>query len=106
MIDEEALARNTFDDIALRDEVLRLFVGQSTELVGRLMAAETAADWKAQAHKLKGSALGVGAVRVAALAAEVEKTAFPAEAAARAAGVALLAEAVRATQEKIARLLT
>lgn len=63
-IDLVHLARQTFGSLDLEREVLHLFVAQSRELVVRLRAAP-AGERGALAHRLKGSARGVGARRVA-----------------------------------------
>lgn len=104
-IDLQALTRNTFDDTALREEVLRLFVTQSQELVERLHLAETAGEWAALAHRLKGSALGIGASEVALLAADAEKSLFESQMAARKSAAAPLSAAVSATNAEIIALL-
>ncbi len=69
-IDLDHLARMTLGDVELEREVLALFADQS----GRLVAAMAAlpADTGALAHKLKGSARGIGAFAVAEAAAELE----------------------------------
>ena len=83
-IDLVHLARQTLGDRALECELLALFERQAGQIVARLtgthasMAGATRADL---AHALKGSALAVGANRVALAAAALEQTASPAEAA-------------------------
>jgi HPt (histidine-containing phosphotransfer) domain-containing protein len=69
-IDLDHLARMTLGDAALEQEVLAMFAEQSA----RLLAAMTAlpADAGALAHKLKGSARGIGAFAVAEAAAQLE----------------------------------
>ena len=73
-LDREHLARMTFGDRSLEREVLQLFDRQSEILLERMRASEPAAI-ATLAHTLKGSAVGIGATRVAAAAAEVEATA-------------------------------
>lgn len=72
LIDREHLTAQTFGDADLAGEVLGLFVEQCRRLTPAITAegpAEARADL---AHTLKGAALGVGAVRVAAASAAVE----------------------------------
>ena len=68
------LARMTFGDRSLEREVLQLFDRQSELLLERMRTSEPAAI-ATLAHTLKGSAVGIGAKRVASAAAEVEATA-------------------------------
>ena len=66
------LSRVTFGDRALEREVLGLFLRQSTIQLDRLKEARTAQTFGAAAHTLKGSAQGIGARQMAAVAAEAE----------------------------------
>lgn len=74
VLDRDHLARMTFGDRSLEREVLKLFDRQSELLLERMRASEPAAI-ATLAHTLKGSAVGIGATRVAGAAAEVEMTA-------------------------------
>jgi len=74
VLDRDHLARITFGDRSLEREVLQLFDRQSELLLERMRASEPAAI-ATLAHTLKGSAVGIGATRVASAAAEVEATA-------------------------------
>lgn len=69
-LDLDHLSRMTLGDIELEREVLAMFAEQA----GRLLAAmaATPADAGALAHKLKGSARGIGAFAVADAAASLE----------------------------------
>lgn len=70
-IDRVHLARQTMGDAALQREILGLFSGQ----IGTMPAAFRAGSAPVRmrlAHTLKGSARGVGAFALAALAEEVE----------------------------------
>ena len=72
-IDHEHLARQTFGDAAFARELLDLFAGQCRRLLpGIADRAVPAAERADLAHTLKGSALGVGAGRVADLSAAIE----------------------------------
>ena len=74
VLDRNHLARMTFGDRSLEREVLQLFDRQSELLLERIRTSEPAAI-ATLAHTLKGSAVGIGATRVASAAAEVEATA-------------------------------
>ena len=74
VLDRDHLARMTFGDRSLEREVLQLFDRQSELLLDRMRASEPAAI-ATLAHTLKGSAVGIGATRVASAAAKVEATA-------------------------------
>jgi HPt (histidine-containing phosphotransfer) domain-containing protein len=69
-LDLDHLSRMTLGDAELEQEVLAMFAEQTV----RLMAAMTAqpAEAGALAHKLKGSACGIGAFAVADAAASLE----------------------------------
>jgi len=74
-VDLVHLERYTGGDIALNQEVLRLFDGQTSELVERLesiLGARDAKSWKEVTHTLKGAARGVGAFAFANAAAAAE----------------------------------
>ncbi|MBB5047571.1 HPt (histidine-containing phosphotransfer) domain-containing protein [Rhodopseudomonas rhenobacensis] len=69
-IDHQHLQRMTLGDEALEREVLALFIAQAKGLIARL--TEWPDDAAALAHKLKGSARGIGAFTVADAASELE----------------------------------
>ncbi len=72
-IDLVHLARQTDGDEKLEAELLAMFDVQSAKLSARLRLAEVGAQAKADiAHRLKGSALAVGAWRVAEAATAAE----------------------------------
>jgi HPt (histidine-containing phosphotransfer) domain-containing protein len=72
-IDRAALDAQTGGDIDLAREVLALFAGQCRSLLPRLTDPALPRSERADlAHTLKGSAAGVGAARVHALAAVAE----------------------------------
>ncbi|BBE74747.1 Hpt domain-containing protein [Oharaeibacter diazotrophicus] len=70
-IDFAHLDRQTFGDAGLAREVLGLFLTQSAALVAAI--EDPGADRAGAAHKLLGSARGIGAPAVAAAAAEAER---------------------------------
>ncbi len=69
-IDLDHLARMTLGDAELEREVLGMFAEQSIRLVAAIAALP--AETGALAHKLKGSARGIGAFAVAEAAAGLE----------------------------------
>ena len=70
-IDRSQLSRMTFGDQSLEQEVLRLFDRQAELLMERMRTSGPAAI-ATLAHTLKGSAVGIGASRVARAAAATE----------------------------------
>jgi HPt (histidine-containing phosphotransfer) domain-containing protein len=73
LLDRAHLDRQTFGDAELAREVLALFAGQCDRLMPGLADPDRTPEARAElAHTLKGSALGVGAARVAALAGALE----------------------------------
>ena len=70
-VDLVHLARQTFGSAELEREVLRLFVDQSRELTKTIGAAGPI-ERGALVHRLKGSARGIGAGRVAQAAEALE----------------------------------
>lgn len=71
VLDRDHLARMTFGDHNLEREVLQLFDRQAELLMMRMRVSEPAAV-ATLAHTLKGSAVGVGAGRVACAAESAE----------------------------------
>jgi HPt (histidine-containing phosphotransfer) domain-containing protein len=69
-IDIEHLKRMTLGDAGLEREVLAMFAAQAVGLIGTLSRLPPDAD--RLAHKLKGSARGIGAFRVADAAESLE----------------------------------
>jgi len=81
-IDRRYLARFTLGNMALEREVLELFAGQMPRYVEQLRAAASGKEWMLAAHTIKGSALAVGARRLASLAQMAERLdvdAYPAD---------------------------
>jgi HPt (histidine-containing phosphotransfer) domain-containing protein len=103
VIDLVHLARQTMSDQALEVELLELFDRQSARILAQLIDAG-AIDAKLcgdLAHKLKGSALAIGAGRVARSAAAYEAACSSGAGA----PVAEVAEAVEEARAAIGRLL-
>src|SRR2546423_922487 len=73
LIDTRHLGAMTLGDGDLRREVLTLFIRQSSALVAELLVLP--ANTAAIAHKLKGSARGIGAFAVAECAERLEQAA-------------------------------
>jgi HPt (histidine-containing phosphotransfer) domain-containing protein len=101
LIDHAHLAEQTFGDGDLARELLGLFAGQCRRLLPGITDPGLDGSHRADlAHTLKGSALGIGAARVADLSAAIEDglrqgREVPAETVAR------LGEAVAATLAEI-----
>jgi HPt (histidine-containing phosphotransfer) domain-containing protein len=102
-IDRSHLSRMTFGDHSLEREVLQLFDRQAELLMERMNASEPAAV-ATLAHTLKGSAVGIGAGRVAraAAAAELAASHAPGECGL---AIAELARSVEEARAQIAMLL-
>lgn len=90
-VDFDHLRMQTFGDADLEREVLGLFLGQSAMLLAAV--ADPGADRVGAAHKLLGSARGIGATATAAAAAAAER-ALASDPASAGPAVAALAEAV------------
>ena len=74
-IDLEHLARYTGGEKSLNAEILRLFDGQVTDMVGELnglLASRDSKRWREIAHTIKGAARGVGAFGMGVAAAKAE----------------------------------
>lgn len=71
-VDLVHLARQTFGSAELEREVLRLFVQQGGGLVRLIAASEDARTRGEFAHRLKGSARAIGAMRVGRIAEAIE----------------------------------
>ena len=71
-VDLVHLARMTMGDRSLEREVLNLFRSQSEICASRITKAENNRDFVEAVHAIKGSARGIGAWKVAEVAAEVE----------------------------------
>jgi len=103
-IDLVHLARATDGDESLESELLAMFDRQSEKLAERVTFADLPRRARADiAHRLRGSALAVGAFAVAE-AAEAVETAFEGEGAEPEAALAALAEAVAQARAAIAAL--
>ena len=99
-IDLDHLSRMTLGERSLEREVLALFARQSELLMQRMDVANPA-NAAAAGHTLKGSALSVGAWRVARAAEAVEQ----ASAAHLAAAIAALGTAIQEATTEVAGLL-
>ena len=100
-LDLDHLARMTLGDAELESEVLAMFAEQSSRLIAAMAALP--ADASALAHKLKGSARGIGAFAVAEAAAELECAIRTGDNSTRA--FAVLKEAVAEVREAIEAIL-
>ncbi len=71
-IDLAHLERITFGDRGLRRSVLALFRDEYAGVADRLRSAEAAGP-RDEAHRLRGASAGIGAFRLAAVAAAIEE---------------------------------
>lgn len=72
VLDRDHLARYTMDNPALEREIIELFLQQLPVTLAALKSAQSSGDWKLATHTMKGSAAAIGAIRVNAIAAELE----------------------------------
>jgi HPt (histidine-containing phosphotransfer) domain-containing protein len=107
-IDTEHLSRMTLGELSLQREVLALFDRQADILLPRIRRGAPAVA-AASAHTLKGSAVGIGAFKVARAAEAVEQAKKhgreQAKDAAIAAAIDTLAAVLGEAKAEIARLL-
>ena len=103
-IDTEHLSRMTLGELSLQREVLALFDRQADILLPRIRRG-TPAVAVASAHTLKGSAVGIGAFKVARAAEAVEQARAEAKDPAIAAAIDTLATVLGEAKAEIARLL-
>ena len=73
VFDRAHLSRYTMDSADLEREILGLFLLQLPSTIESIERAETAADWKLATHTLKGAAASIGAKRLQAISAELER---------------------------------
>jgi HPt (histidine-containing phosphotransfer) domain-containing protein len=74
-VDLEHLARYTGGDKTLNAEILKLYDGQVSEMVGQLLSIleqRDARKWREVTHTIKGAARGVGAFAMGEAAATAE----------------------------------
>ncbi|HEY7230255.1 MAG TPA: Hpt domain-containing protein [Pseudolabrys sp.] len=103
VLDRDQLARMTFGDRTLALEVLQLFNRQAELLLDRMRSSEPSGV-ATLAHTLKGSAVGIGAPRVARAAADAEAAAQAAPGK-RSLAIAQLAQAVEEARAEITALI-
>jgi HPt (histidine-containing phosphotransfer) domain-containing protein len=101
-IDTQHLSRMTLGELSLQREVLALFDRQADILLPRIRRGAPAVA-AASAHTLKGSAVGIGAFKVARAAEAVERAREQAMEAA--AAIDTLAAVLDEAKAEIARLL-
>jgi HPt (histidine-containing phosphotransfer) domain-containing protein len=75
VFDRALLARYTLDSQELEREIVDLFLMQLPETVAMMTPQADAGQWRFAAHALKGSAAAVGALRLVALARDLEAAA-------------------------------
>jgi len=103
VLDLQHLRKYTLGITDLEQEILGLFLGELPKSHAALVSARSANDWHMAAHTLKGSALAVGAKRLALAGAEAEATDC-ANHAARTAVTAKVADAMAEVASEISRL--
>ena len=72
VLDREHLLHQTMESNELAGEIVGLFLTQLPAIFDMLKTAASQADWKFAIHTLKGSAVTVGAMRIAAIAVQLE----------------------------------
>jgi HPt (histidine-containing phosphotransfer) domain-containing protein len=72
VLDREHLLHQTMESNELAGEIVGLFLTQLPTIFDMLKTAASEADWKFAIHTLKGSAVTVGAMRIAAIAVQFE----------------------------------
>lgn len=92
MLDQSHFTMMTGGDSALQSEVAALFRGQVEAWRAALTAEDAGGEWREAAHKLKGSARGIGFWALAE-ACETAEAAAPGEAAAHLSAVRALLDA-------------
>jgi len=75
-LDREHLSHYTMGNEELAAEVVGLFLVQMPSILAMLRSATSSADWKLATHTLKGSAMAVGAMRIAQIAGALEELDF------------------------------
>jgi HPt (histidine-containing phosphotransfer) domain-containing protein len=73
VIDLDYLRRFTSGNLALEEEVLKLFADHAPLYLEQLRHAKSTKDWSEAAHTIKGSAAAIGARRLASVAEMVER---------------------------------
>jgi Hpt domain len=77
VLDVAFLNHATFDDRALRTEILGLFSTQLDVLLDSLSHPQSAESWRYLTHTLKGAAAAVGAMQIASIASVWAQYTFP-----------------------------
>lgn len=103
VLDLVHLRTYTLGDAALEREILALFLGELPTYVAALQTATTAKEWHMATHTLKGSALAIGAGRLAAASASAERLDLP-SAVDRAAVISSITHAIHDIRDAVARL--
>ena len=104
-IDRVHLSRYTLGNRDLENEVLQRFAEQAPKYLEGLRSSANDKSWREAAHTLKGSALAVGAMRVAAAAERAELLDIGEGHAARESAVAAVAAAVDEARRHVAALI-
>lgn len=76
-IDLEHLEKYVLGDAALLDEILTIFIDQTSLGIDRMDPAQSDHDWRLAAHTLKGASRGVGAWTLGDIAERAEQLVGP-----------------------------
>lgn len=101
-LDLAHLRTYTMGDLDLEREILALFLAELPKSIAALKAAQNAKDWHMATHTLKGSALSIGAGRLAAASAAAERLGWVQEPD-RASAILSIAAAVGDVSAEVAR---
>ena len=108
IIDLDYLRRFTSGNLALEEEVLKLFADHAPLYLEQLRQAKSSKDWSEAAHTIKGSAAAIGARRLASVTEMIERLDIDSEAARnegfREQAVAAVADALEEVCRCISRL--
>ena len=105
LLDLEHLRHLTLGDPELERELLGLFRVQARVQFKLIAIARRSADFQLAVHTLKGAALAVGALAIAAAARELETLGFEGDAAGRRDAERTLSEQIAATEAEIAEII-
>jgi HPt (histidine-containing phosphotransfer) domain-containing protein len=103
-LDTDYLDHVTFGDLALRRELIDLFLAQVAATILKLPLTRRPDDWRFTAHSLRGAASAIGAKAIAALCTHWEEAGMPRLAAGRQECATILREAEARFRDAIATL--
>ena len=106
IIDLDYLRRFTSGNVALEEEVLKLFADHAPLYLEQLRHAKSTKDWSEAAHTIKGSAAAIGARRLASVAEMVERLDIDSESARSEGFREQAVEAVAGALEEVCRTIS